>query len=108
VDLLFVSSGIEAEVVDSAECLEVLGNRVPVAQRGHLIALKVLSESESRFRDREDLRALLQSATAADMGEAREAVRLISERGFHRGKELSELLAAFAREFGPGARDPDA
>lgn len=40
VDLLFASSGIEAEVVAGADVLEVLpGLRVPVATVGHLIAL---------------------------------------------------------------------
>jgi hypothetical protein len=42
VDLLFASSGIEPEVVKAADPVEVMaGLRVPVAQTGHLIALKV-------------------------------------------------------------------
>lgn len=44
VDLLFASSGIENEVVASADLLEVLpGLTVPVATTAHLIALKVLA-----------------------------------------------------------------
>ena len=40
VDLLIASSGIEAEVVASAETLEVVrGMLLPVARTGHLIAL---------------------------------------------------------------------
>jgi hypothetical protein len=39
VDLLFASSGVEAEVVGAAENLEVLpGLWVPVARAGHLLA----------------------------------------------------------------------
>ena len=50
VDLLFSFSGIEAEIVEaaSAEVLEVLpGLPIPVARRGHLLALKVEATSAS-------------------------------------------------------------
>jgi hypothetical protein len=41
-DLLFASSGIEPEIVQAAENLEILPDlRIPVAEIGHLIALKV-------------------------------------------------------------------
>ena len=44
VDLLFASSGIEADIVTQAEELEVLpGLSMRVARTGHLIALKLLS-----------------------------------------------------------------
>lgn len=57
-DVLFASSGIESEVVGSAELLEVLpGLTVPVARIGHLIALKVLSRDDrDRHQDIADLR----------------------------------------------------
>ncbi|MFI5394887.1 MAG: nucleotidyl transferase AbiEii/AbiGii toxin family protein [Candidatus Binatia bacterium] len=46
-DLLFASSGIEAEVVAAAEPLEVFpGVVVPVAQIGHLVALKLLARDD--------------------------------------------------------------
>jgi predicted nucleotidyltransferase len=50
VDLLFASSGIEAEVARAAETLEIVpGLQLPVAQTGHLIALKLLArDDESR------------------------------------------------------------
>ena len=61
VDLLFASSGIEAEIVASADALEVLPGLVaPVARTGHLVALKLLSrDDERRPQDRADLRATL-------------------------------------------------
>ena len=57
VDLLFASSGIEPEIVAAADPLEVFpGVTLPVACRGHLIALKTLSRD-----DRHGLRTSLTS-----------------------------------------------
>ena len=103
VDLLFASSGIEAELASAAEEIELVpGLSVPVARTGHLIALKALARNDrDRPQDLDDLRALLREAAAADLDEAREAVRLIEERGFARrrklSEELEELLAKEAR-----------
>lgn len=89
VDLLFASSGIEAEVVADATDLEVLpGVIVPVAGTGHLIAQKLLSRSPDRPQDDVDLHALLGVAEAADRRIAEEALRSIVERGAHRGRRL--------------------
>jgi predicted nucleotidyltransferase len=91
VDVLFASSGIEPEVAEEAERLEVLpGLVVPVARLGHLIALKVLARDDrTRPRDAEDLRGLLAEASDADLTLARGALEQISERGFARGRDLS-------------------
>ncbi|MCC6784934.1 MAG: nucleotidyl transferase AbiEii/AbiGii toxin family protein [Planctomycetes bacterium] len=95
-DLIFASSGIEAEVVASAELLEVLPRlETPVARLHHLIATKVLAESDVREHDRADLQALLAVATERDLQLARQALRLIEKRGFARGKNLEETLDAF-------------
>jgi len=52
VDLLFASSGIENEVVASADRLEVLPQlMVPVATTAHLIALKVLAGRNQDLTD---------------------------------------------------------
>lgn len=90
VDVLFASSGIEPEVAQVAERIEVLpGLVVPVARLGHLIALKVLARDDrTRPRDAEDLRGLLAEASDADLALARGALGLISERGFARGRDL--------------------
>ncbi len=70
VDLLFASSGIEREVVVSANLIEILAGMVmPVATVSHLIALKVLSSSPQRPRDFEDLRALIREATGEVTGQ---------------------------------------
>jgi hypothetical protein len=100
VDLLFASSGIEQEIVHAAERLRVLGAEVKVATVGHLIATKVLSRDDSRRpRDKQDLLNLLRIANQADLAQARRAVELIQDRGFSRGRQLREELAAAAREF---------
>lgn len=90
VDVLFASSGIEREVVESAERLRILeGIEVPVATIGHLIALKVLSRDDvKRPQDLVDLRALLNAASDSDLGLARRSLALISARGYGRGRDL--------------------
>lgn len=94
VDLLFASSGIEPEIVAAADSLKVLaGVELPVATRAHLIALKVLSRDDvNRPQDLVDLRALLEEASARDLESVKEALSLIEERGFHRGRSLLEEL----------------
>lgn len=93
VDLLFASSGIEAELVDAAERVTYRpGMKLPVARVGHLIALKVLSESEARLQDRIDLRVLAGVANEEDWQTAETAVRLIRARGYHRGRALLRRL----------------
>ncbi len=90
VDLLFASSGIEAEIAAASERRRVLPDlTIPVASIGHLIALKVLSyDARRRPQDHDDIRALLREGTAADVEQAREALRLIEARGANRGKAL--------------------
>lgn len=96
VDLLFASSGIEREVVAAAEVLQVLPElRAPVAQVGHLLALKILSRDDrTRPQDRVDITALLATADAPSLAMARDALLLIQERGFHRGRDLLADLDA--------------
>jgi len=96
IDLLFASSGIEREVVGAGEPIELLpGLIVKVARIEHLIALKVLSRDDDRRpQDFVDLRALLRAATGEDVARAREALRLIEMRGYHRGRELATQLDA--------------
>ncbi len=98
VDLLFASAGIEQEVAAAAEPVELLpGLVVPVARTGHLIALKILSESDTRLQDRIDLQVLGAIATAADWKLARAALVLIRKRGYHRDKPLLRLLGGYKR-----------
>lgn len=96
VDLLFANAGIEEEIVRGAERLEVLpGIFLPVASIGHLIALKVLA---GRHQDMTDLGYLIVAATDVDLDQARTSAALIQERGFSRGQNLPEDLAAIIRQ----------
>lgn len=106
VDLLFASSGIEPEIVQSAEVTDVVpGLRLPIAMTGHLIALKLLvialkllaRDDLERPQDLADLRSLGKVATPADYQAARDAVLLISSRGFARGRDLTTALEALER-----------
>lgn len=98
IELLFASSGIEKEVVERADRLEVLpGFSAPVASTGHLIALKVLA---GRNQDVTDLGMLIPSATAQDLATAREAVRLIRARGFNREQDVLADLEAIISDLG--------
>lgn len=103
VDLLFASSGIEPEVVAAAEPIEVFPSIVaPIPRIGHLIALKLLSESEQRLKDRVDLQALLAFCDNTEVDLAREAARLITERGYHRGRDLLDALDTWIAKAGAG------
>jgi hypothetical protein len=93
IDLLFASSGIERELAAAATQID----GVPVGGVGHLLALKVLSESERRLQDRIDIQRLAKVATAEDWRTAEAMVRLIKERGFHRGRALVTRLRRWRR-----------
>ena len=95
VDLLFASSGIEPEIADGADVIEVVpGLSVPVARAGHLIAMKLLARDDrARPADADDLERLADVADADDWRDAEIAVGLIHERGYDRGRDLTTALA---------------
>lgn len=87
IDLLFASSGVEPEIVAAADVLEILpGIEMPVATTAHLLAAKVLA---ARPKDIADVMTLLSAADGADLQGARVTLALISDRRFHRGKDLA-------------------
>jgi hypothetical protein len=96
VDLLFANSGIETEVVDDAERLEVVpGVEMPIAAVPHLIALKILA---GRNQDLIDLGNLLAVASSDELEKAKDLVRMIEARGYSRGLDLAGDLAAAISE----------
>jgi predicted nucleotidyltransferase len=101
VDLLFASSGIEPEIVASAEPMEIMaGLTLPVARVGHLVAMKVLARDDRRRpQDAADLRAMLVKATREDLDLARAALLQITRRGFHRGLDLVLALERALLDF---------
>lgn len=105
VDLLLASSGIEAEIVAAADLVKILPDfPVPLATIGHLLALKVLALRVDRVHERPqdfaDIRELLRVADEEEIARASRALDLISERGYHRGKDLKAELAEQRRLFG--------
>lgn len=99
VDLLFASSGIESDIAVLADEVELFeGLRLPVAQVGHLLALKVLSRAPERQQDDLDIAALLQVALPSDIEVARTALALIARRGFSRGRDLLAQLERLLAE----------
>ena len=100
IDLLIASSGIESEIVMSAETLEVVqGVLLPVARIGHLIALKLLSVAPGRETGSADLRNHAAVADDEEWSLASEAVALIEERGFARGRQLDAELLILRKPF---------
>ena len=100
-DLLFASSGIEAEVCEAAEELMVFPDlSIPVASLHHLMILKVLSrEDRTRPQDVADLRQLIAAAQPADLTAACDAGQLIEQRGFNRDRDLVRAMRDAWQEF---------
>jgi predicted nucleotidyltransferase len=95
-DLLFASSGIESEIVDTAEVVEIFeGIRVPLATVPSLLAQKVLARNDvERPQDRVDIAKLLGVASDGDLAEAERLLLLVEARGFARQRDL---IADFRR-----------
>ena len=100
-DLLFASSGIEAEICAEAEKLQVFQKIfVPVAMLHHLIVLKLLARDDrTRPQDAADLRQLISVSRESDLTAACDAARVIEERGFNRSRNLVEAVTNAWREF---------
>jgi predicted nucleotidyltransferase len=99
VDLLFASSGIEAEAVARATRVELpdVGD-VPVAEAEELLAMKVLSMTARRLQDRIDAQRLLTRNPNLDLERVRANLRLIEARGFHREQDLVGKLDSVIAE----------
>lgn len=95
VDLLFASSGIEAEVVAHAERLEIApGFSLPVASPSSLVAMKLISADPlRRSNDIADLQGL--AKLLSEKGQMEHLLQLlesIRERGAHRSRDLQKAL----------------
>ncbi|MBA4181020.1 MAG: hypothetical protein C0506_10570 [Anaerolinea sp.] len=87
VDLLFASCGIEPEVVAAATNENIArGVTGPVATVGYLIAMKTLSERDTRNQDRQDLIDLIRASSPADLEVARAGAAL-------KGRSIAEIFA---------------
>lgn len=101
VDLLFASSGIETEIVDGATSVDFgSAGAVPVANAEELLAMKVLSMTDTRLQDRIDAQRLLQFTPKLDVGRVREHLAGITARGYARNQDLEAKLALVLRDVG--------
>lgn len=99
-DLIFGTTGIEAEIVATAEPVMILENVVvPTATAESLLAMKVLSATEQRVRDIADIQAILVNSVAVDTGLVERLLELIEERGYARGQDLREKWRQFRAQF---------
>ncbi len=99
IDLMFASCGIEAEIVERAEFVEldeVGGMRV--ARPEELLAMKILSMTDRRLQDRLDARNLVTFNPKLDLEAVRDHLERITARGYQRGQDLSEKLARLLAE----------
>lgn len=97
-DLLMHSTGIEDETVAEAQPIEILGGvTLPTARIPHLIAMKVLSESDRRLQDRIDLQNLIAVASADDLEQVPPLLGLIEQRGFANDKNLIAIYTDFIK-----------
>lgn len=88
-DLMFATTGIEAEVVAAAEPVTILSRLVVrTATAESLLAMKVLSATDKRARDLADIQAILVNSAPIDSALVEDLLRLIEERGYARGQGL--------------------
>ncbi len=101
VDLLFSSSGVEPEIAEEAEPIQIFPElSVMTASLPALLALKVLAaDSEKRPQDEIDIKHLLKEATENEIRRATELLSLIDQRGYQRGKNLKADFARFQVRF---------
>jgi Nucleotidyl transferase AbiEii toxin, Type IV TA system len=102
-DVMFATTGIEAEAVAAAARVNVTPRIVlPVATVQHLIAMKVLSSgAPGRSRDEDDLQRMIENATSKELAEAQNALGLMTERGRNRGKNLEAEFQNYLKRFRP-------
>ncbi|MEP7050832.1 MAG: nucleotidyl transferase AbiEii/AbiGii toxin family protein, partial [Pseudomonadota bacterium] len=99
VDLLFASSGIESEIVDAATPVYFEGaGSVPVANAEELLAMKVLSMTDTRLQDRIDAQHLLQFTPNLDLSRVRQHLARITDRGYAREQDLEAKLKVVLRD----------
>lgn len=101
IDLIFAFSGIESEVVETAEEGHAFsGINVHIATIPALIAMKTLAADWNRRpQDILDLQHLINKATVSEMETAHELLRLITERGYNRNKDLQKDLNGYIERF---------
>lgn len=101
-DFLISLCGIENEVVESAEVLEIWpGILAPIASMPSLIAMKARCQDlPERIQDKADLiNLLLPFASEKDISSAKTMIKLMQERGFGDGRNIIMSFEKLLEEF---------
>lgn len=100
-DLLFNATGIEKEIVESSDSINILPKlSVNVASLASLIAMKVLSSNnKDRLQDIIDLQHLIKEADCEDLIEAEKLIYLIHERGYDSEQDLKAKFIEYKKQF---------
>jgi hypothetical protein len=98
VDIITATCGIEEEIVARATPVNFgeIGE-ISVAIPEDLLAMKILSMTNTRLQDRLDASNIIATNTALDMGLVRSNLQLITERGFQRNQDLLGKLEELLR-----------
>ena len=100
-DLIFASSGIERETVDTAEVTEVFPDcSVPTACVETLLAMKVLASTSERPRDAGDIRAMVLANPTFDEERVKAYLALVEQRGYARGQRLLPKWRKLRKQLG--------
>jgi hypothetical protein len=100
-DLIFASSGIERETVDTAEVTEVFPDcSVPTACVETLLAMKVLASTSARPRDAGDIRAMVLANPTFDEARVKAYLTLVEQRGYARGQRLLPKWRKLRKQLG--------
>ncbi|HQZ98298.1 MAG TPA: nucleotidyl transferase AbiEii/AbiGii toxin family protein [Pyrinomonadaceae bacterium] len=101
IDLIFAFTGIESEIVETAEEGHILSDiNVRVATIPSLIAMKTLAADWNRRpQDILDLQHLITAATPPELEATRELLELITKRGYNGTKDLQKHLDGYIEQF---------
>jgi len=100
-DLLFASSGIERETIETAEVTEVFPEcAVPTARVEALLAMKVLAATSERPRDAGDIRAMVLANPTFDEARVEAYLALVEQRGYARGQKLLTKWRKLRKQLG--------
>lgn len=94
-DLLFLFSGIEEEIVRDSLICELLGIKIRVISMQHLIALKCLSANDMRLQDEIDIKELLAVTDQKTIDSVYEILDIITNRGFSDNVDLCQKYKAY-------------
>jgi hypothetical protein len=100
-DLIFATTGIESEIVQGAELIEVFSKvHVPTATAEALLAMKTLSATPQRPRDSGDIQSIILANQTFDEAKVLRYLDAINRSGCARGQQLEQKWLRLRTELG--------